>query len=836
MGELPQDISYAFRALRRNPGFAAVVVLSLALGIGANAAIFTLVNAVLLRTLPVKAPGELVALGDPARTNSLSMGSVRADLFSYPLYKDVRDNNRFLTGLAASGRAGRLDAHIDSANAGVEHPRGRLVSGNYFSVLGVTAQLGRMLDSSEDLAIGASPVVVMSDGYWTRRFQRNAAVIGRAIVVNNAQYTIIGVAPPTFTGEIVGQDYDLWIPLTMQGVLMPNEKALDQRGAAWLLLLGRLKPGVTLAQARAAATTLIREFMANNATSAGEAELLRKGRIFISSGARGFSRVRQTYELPLLTLMIGVGLLMLIICANVANLLLARAVARSREMAVRVAVGAGRLRLVRQLLTESAVLGLLSAAAGLAVAYWGSHLLLALVADGASAIPLRVQLDLPVLAFTVGITAVAVTLFGLAPALIASRVDLASTMRASARSLTGGAMGARGRRIPVGKLLVSGQIGLSLVLLVGAALLVRSLQTVANADAGLDRDHLLIVDVDTKGRGLTGDRLNAFVDELRSRLAGVPGVVAVSESENGIFSGTDSETSFHVTGFTEQTSDDSLGSYDRVGPGYAGALGARVVQGRDLAASDPANGSPVALVNASFAKHYFGDASAIGRAFRYADTTSVTIVGVIADTKDHTLTGAPVRRFYMQYNNRLLDEPGGLRFEVRAAGDPAALVQAVRRAVKALDPAISLDGDNPLSDLMRQSIREERLLARLASGFGVLALLLAAIGLYGVMTYAVSRRTGEFGLRVALGAQRTNVLKLVLGDALTLVVLGVAAGVPLAVAGTSLLRSQLHGVAVTDPTAILAALSVLAVSATVAALIPALRATRVEPLAALRED
>jgi predicted permease len=309
----------------------------------------------------------------------------------------------------------------------------------------------------------------------------------------------------------------------------------------------------------------------------------------------------------------------------------------------------------------------------------------------------------------------------------------------------------------------------------------------------------------------------------------------VSYSDNGIFNGSDSRTSLHVDGFTIQTGEDTLGAYDRVGPAYAHALGARILQGRDIAASDPASGAPVALVNESFAKHYFGDASAIGRTIHY-DTVAVTIVGVIADTKDHTLTGAPERRFYLQYENHLTGTPYGLRFEVRAAHNPSALIEPVRRAIKAYDPELAIDDNSPLSLLMRQSIREERLLARLASGFGFLALVLAAVGLYGVMSYAVVRRTGEFGLRMALGAQRGNVVGLVLGDAFRLVALGLVGGVPLAIAGTRLLRSQLHGVGATDPMAIGVALAVLAASAFTAALIPALRATRVDPLAALRED
>jgi predicted permease len=534
--------------------------------------------------------------------------------------------------------------------------------------------------------------------------------------------------------------------------------------------------------------------------------------------------------------MVGVGLLMLIICANVANLLLARAMARSREMGVRLAIGAGRGRLVRQMLTESTLVAAFSALTGLAVAWWGSRGLLALVADGGRTIPLDVRLDQPVLAFTLAVTIVAVALFGLVPALRGSRVDLATAMRANAKSVTGGGIGRRGQRVPLGKLLVAGQVGLSLVLLVGATLLVRSLQSVQRVETGLDRDHLLIVDADARGRGYHGPRLLSLVGELSARLARLGGVAAVGYSENGVFSGTESQDNIQVQGFTPHSPEDSLAFSDNVGPGYFHALGTRVLQGREFDETDIVHTLPVAVVNATFARFYFGDASPVGKTIRLNDTTAMTIIGVVADTKDHQLAGATDRRFYMSFPQMTNGEPGSLRFEVRVEREPAAVVNAVRREFGAQDRLLVIDGIDPLASLMRQSVSQERLLSRLATGFGVLALLLAAVGLYGVMTYAIVRRTGEIGLRVALGAQRGDVIGLVLGDALRLVGLGLAVGVPLAFASTRLLRTQLHGVQPTDPTSLAVALSVLTASAVVAALIPALRAARVPPLVALRED
>jgi putative ABC transport system permease protein len=837
LADLRQDLAYGWRMLRRNAGVTTVVVLTLALGIGANTAIFTLVNAVLLRTLPVAAPDELVAIGDPSRTGGMSFStSARSDLYSYVSYRELATGHEFLSGLAASGRMDRLDVLADSGATEAGHPRGRFVSGNYFRVLGVSALRGRTFDGTEDQTIGGAPAVVISHGYWMRRFAGDDGVVGRDILINGSRFSVIGVTPPWFSGEIVGRTTDVWLPISMQTVLYPNRPMLADPQAYWLLLLGRRKPGVTLDQAEAGLTQRIRQLLVRQATSAATAEGIDRMRTWVSSGAKGFSNVRVSYQAPLITLMVGVAVLLLIICANVANLLLARAVTRGREMSVRLAIGAGRARLVRQLMTEGAVLGLLGAAAGLVVARWGSRLLLALVADGGNVLPLDVALDLRVLAFTASLSVLAVALFALAPALRASRVDLASAMRASARALTGGVLGARGQRIPVGKLLISAQVALSLVLLVGTALLVRSLQNLQGSDTGLDRDHLLIADVDIYSRGYLGERLMQASRDLRERLARLPGVEAVSFSANGIFSGSESSNNVGVPGFVAHERTDSIVRYDEVGPGYANAIGARLLEGRDFTDADVRGTEPVLLVNQTFVRFYFGDVNPVGRVIRVNDSTHARIVGVVADVKDHSLTDAPVARYYVPYLQHLFGDPGALRLLVRTGGDPAALSIAVRRAVGDFDRDLPIDDLEPLSALMRDSVREERLLARLASGFGVMALLLAAVGLYGVMTYAITRRTGELGLRVALGAGRGTVIGMVVGDAMRLVALGVVVGVPLALAASRLLRNQLHGVGTTDPVSLTIALVVLGTCSVVAALLPAWRASRVAPVVALRED
>lgn len=840
LSELHQDVSYAVRTLKRNIGFTAIIVGALAVGIGANTAVFTLIDAVLVRALPVVHPEQLVSVGDPTRIGSLSQGSPRTDMMSVPLYRDLAAQNQVFSSVLASGRAGRIDARIDDAHAEFEHPRGRFVSGTYFSLLGIKPLLGRVFDPSMDSVEAASPVVVISHSYWTRRFKNDPKVLGRQILVDGVKVAIVGITPPSFTGEIVGQSYDLWIPLTMHDAMQPNQKSATDRNTSWLLVLGRLKPGATLAQAEKQLPPIIEHSIVANTTPQNAAAFLgRERRYYVQSGAKGFSRFRNTFHAPLVTLMIGVALLLCIICANVANLLLARSIARGREMAVRLALGADRARLVRQLMTESLVLAGVAAAVGLFIAWWGSRGLLTLASAGTS-VPIDLGMDLPVLAFTLGLSVLAVGLFGLAPALRASRVDLASTMRANAHSVTGSALGGRGQRASMGKLLIAGQVALSIVLLVGATMLVRSLRNVRNVDVGLDRDHLVIVDVDIRAHGYKGAELASLVRTLRDRIASLPGVDAVSYSENGIFSGTDSGTNIEVPGFVAKTPDDSSVAYDQVGTGYFRTIGTHILAGHDISSQDEDVLPRTGVVNESFTKFYFPNKSAIGQYVHFSDSVAVQIVGVVADTRDHELTGVPDRRIFFPYihpdDPANLGEAGSLRFVVHTRGEPTDVVRPIRQAIVAVNPSLPIDGVDALTTLMAATIAQEQLVAQLATGFGILALLLAAIGLYGVMTYAITRRTGEIGLRVALGAARVDVMRMVLGDAMRVVLTGMVAGLILALASTRLLATQLHDVATTDPISIGVAAGVLLLSAIVAVALPAFRASRVSPIVALRAE
>src|SRR6185295_15785394 len=605
-----QDLRYALRSLRLSPAFTIVATLSLALGIGANTAIFSFIDALLLRSLPVRAPEQLVALGDPSRTGGKSEGSIRTDLFSVPLYREIRDRNQVFSGVFASGRAGRITVGNDRASAKPETARGRLVSGNYFSVLGVSAFRGSTFTGEEDRSPGAAPYVVISYDYWQRHFAADPGAIGRPLTLNGYPFTVIGVTPPEFFGDIVGSATDVWIPLMMQRQINPGYAFLDHWDISWLLLMGRLKPGVSVAQAHSSIGTLFNQLIATHVIAAevlpdNPSEL----HIDVTPGGSGFSYLRRQFSRPLATLMAIVALVLIIACANVANLLLERATGRQKEISVRLALGAGRSRLVRQLLTESLVLALLGGALGVLFAYWADAGLLKLIGASRSA-ALDTRPNLHVLAFTAAVALLTGVLFGLAPALRSTRVELAPALKESSRNVAGAGAG---RRWQLGKVLVVSQFAVSLLLLMGAGLFVRTLVNLQRLNLGFQREGLLMLQLDPVAAGYPRERLGTFIEQFLERLRAVPGATAVTLSENGLFSGTESSTSILISGRQPIPDPDDDVAYDRVAPDYFGVVGIPILLGRSLSQQDRAGAPRVAVINETMARFYFPNQNPLGQ-------------------------------------------------------------------------------------------------------------------------------------------------------------------------------------------------------------------------------
>jgi predicted permease len=832
--QLVQDLAYALRTFRRSPTFTVVAVLSLALGIGANTAIFSLINALLLRQLPVQEPERLVAVGDPSRVGSLSTGNVRSDLMSVPMYEEIRDQNHVFSSVFASGRVGRLSAGIEPSGE-PESARGRLVSGNYFSVLGVRAVRGRTFTAQEDGAPGSAPIVVISHAYWKRRFAQDPQVIGRRITLNNHPFTIIGVVPPGFFGDIVGAAPDLWIPLSMQPQVNPGRDYHDRWDTSWLLLMGRLAPGASLEKARAEINVLFPRIVKEH-TGSGISDQLLPGpdqmRVEVTSGAAGFSYLREELSQPLFTLMAMVALVLLVACANVANLMLERALARQKEIAVRLALGAGRARLIRQLLTESVLLSVLGGALGLLFAFWASKALLQLVAGGAAA-SVDLRPDLPILGFTAAIAILTGILFGLAPALRSTRVELAPTLKESARSVAG--QGAGGRW-SLGKLLVVVQFALSLLLVMGAGLFLRTLQNLERLDLGYDRNSLLLLNVEPVAAGYEGARLETFPRELIDQLQALPGVRAATFSENGIFSGTESGTTVRIEG-VQSPDGDGLGvAYDCIGAGYFQTIGIPLAAGRDITLQDGPGAPYVAVINEAMAQKYFAGVSPLGKRIVVTGPPDqeYEIVGVARNARDHDLRGAVEPRLYIP-----LVQSGDIGIDINleiSTREPAALIEPVRQAIRAYDPNLPIREIDTLSSMVVETIANERTIARLAVIFGLLALVLAAIGLYGVISYSIARRINEIGIRMALGARRPLVLWMILRETLLLALAGIALGVPAALGSTRVVASRLFGLSAWDPATLATAIGILILVALGAGLIPGSRATRVSPVQALRYE
>ena len=828
-----QDLRFALRMLRKNPGFTAIAVLTLALGIGANAAIFTVIDALLLRSLPVAHPEQLVAVGDPTRVHSWSTGTPRTNSFSYPLYREIKQHNEVFSSLLATSRLDYPRIIIDKGTEGIN---ARLVSGSYFQTLGVHAAAGRTFTEEEDQAPGKDPVAVISHGYWLRRFAGDASVIGRTVRLNSYPVTIIGVTEPGFIGEVVGDRIDVWVPMMMEPQLMPGRVFLENPDIASLLLIGRLKPGVSMLQAKANLDELVKSAWMGplNATmSADDRNAVKQMQINVqvSGGGRGLSRVREELGAPLLLLMGMVGLVLLVACINVANLMLARSAARRREMAVRFAVGAGAGRVMRQMLTESLLLAGLGGGVGLLLAKWGASALVGMVNAGSGVRSLLV-VDWRVLGFTAGICVLAALVFGLGPALQFVRVKLGTALKEGGRE---SGTGARGK---TGQILLSAQIAMGVFVVMGASLLARSMRNLQEEDLGYSQEKLLLVRVDASAGGYQKAAVQGVTQELLLRFAALPGVRGVTASKNGLYSGGESSDAIRLDGATP--SNDKTTTDDEVGPNYFSTIGVPMVLGREISQEDFARGAHVAVVNEAFVKFYFEGRNPIGHNVAIEDSDHpenppYEIIGVARDVRDHDVREIPRRRMYAPLTSAISDESGSINFEL-SAENPGALINPVRNAIRDLNPELVFDNIRTASELVSQSLRSQVLVAQLSVLFGVLVLVLVCIGLYGTMAYNVAMRTKEIGLRMALGVPRGAVIWMVAREAWVVLAIGVAIGVPAGIAGSRWIRAMLFEVGGGDPVSIGWAILALVCVCLVAAVVPARRAVRVEPMVALRYE
>lgn len=833
-----QDLRYAARQLRKSPGFTTVAVLTLALGIGANTTIFTVVNALLLKMLPVKDPQQLVIVGDPSEPNNQSNGTPQTTVFSYPLYKELHDRNSVFTGLAAAGADHRTEVDAGQGEGSTEKVNGRLVSGNYFALLGLQPAAGRLLSDADDTVENGNPVVVLGYSYWQRKFALSSLIIGRDIRLNGSPFTVVGVAPEGYDGDVVGEQMALYVPLTMQPEIIRGRHWLKTPNSSWLSLIGRLKPGLTPAQAEANLNIVFEQAQKGDygaLLSSDDRNAIRELHLHInvSPGGGGLSQLRGEFKTPLVLLMGIVGLVLLIACVNVANLLLARASVRNKEIAVRLAIGATRRRVLQQLLTESVLLAFLGGIAGALLAIWGVRLLVTIFAN--TILPL--DPDIRVLAFTFFTCLLTGILFGLVPALKTASVGVSPALKDAARGTV-----ETGARFGWGKALIAGQVALSLLVLFAAGLLVRSLQKLMSQDFGYRRDHLIVARLDATSAGYAKEKMKPLAEQLSGRLAATPGVRAVTYSTNGLFAGTESNDAILVPGFNLR---DRVAMEDYVGPDYFSAVGIPILAGRGIEPQDRETTTRVAVVNEAMVKHFFAGQNPIGRQFKIDDPDwldkPITIVGVSRNAKDHGNAGAgealhdPVKpRFYLAFQQ--MPDPIQIVLEVQAAGAPSSAVSTVMAQIKAADTHLPISFIETLESRVDQSAGDQIALAKLSAFFAALALLLACIGLYGVMSYTVAGRTREIGVRMALGARPGDVLRLVLREGLLLVASGLVVGVPLALVTCRVLHSFLFGLKSTDPLSMAAVVVLLGAVGTIAGLIPARRAAKVDPMVALRYE
>jgi macrolide transport system ATP-binding/permease protein len=832
LASLLQDLRYAARGLWNNPGFTVVVVLSLSIGIGANTALFSVLNAVLLKSLPVAHPEELYALSNP-----LSRSSVK-NIFSYPMFERMR-NVTGQNGMAAMSRIAdtrvAFDGDRETAPGAVQ-----LVSGEFFALAGLAPALGRLIGPDDNRTGGGQPVAVISHDLWQRRFGGSAGALGRGLALNGSHFTIVGVAPTGFTGMWLESRTDIWIPLVMQQAVRYSQNFssmnadadkpwIDQEGILWLNLIVRTRTHA------AALDTVFRQSVAQTAQSIGDPEIRRlalRQRLSLDPFAQGFSNfLRRRFTGPLFALMAMVALILLIACANTASLLLARANRRQGEIAVRLAVGAGRGRLIRQLLTESFLLTAIATAVGLAFSNAASELLVrSTLGTTAGPTPFSTGADARVLGFTIALSALTTLLFGLVPALRATRVDLESALRAGARGVREGA------GVNIQKLLVVSQMALTLILAVGAIWFADSLRNLADVRLGFDKEHVVTVWINPQSAGYPSDRLQQVYQRLADGVEAVPGVRSASIAMCGLASGCRDISDIKIVGYDARPGEQVLVQENYIGPDYFSTVGMRLLAGRNFTTRDSKDASPVAIVSEAVARRYFPGGSAIGHRFGYTDkgaTVRTEIVGIVADARVNSAREEPPLMAYYPIQQGIVY---GGSLEVRVTGDPATRMADIRQAVMKVDRNLPIVRITALAEQVSGNLRQDRLIMWLTSAFGLLALGLGCFGLYGVMSYAVARRVGELGIRLALGAPESRLFRMVFGESLALIAVGLTLGLSFVFAVSRLVSGILFGVKVNDPVLVGLAAVVLTATAMLTAFFPARRASRISPVAALKYE
>ena len=828
--DLWQDVHFGFRMLLKNPGFTAVAVITLALGIGANTAIFTLIDQVILRLLPVKSPEQLVLLGTHGPYWGLNLGP---NTFSYPMYRDLRDHNEVFEGVAA-----RYSIDVSFSYGGQnERGHGELVSGNYFEVLGVPSVLGRTFTPSDDTVPSAHPLVVLSFDYWRRRFGADPAILNQTLNINNHPMTVIGIAARGFHGYEVGQPVDMFVPLMMKAQMTPTWNELEDRRAWWLNVIARLRPGVIRAHAEAAINVLHRQMLQREVKDIEEqSEQFRaqyvNQHLQLLAGGKGLSMLREQVSEPLLVLMGMVAFVLLIACANLAGLLVARGASRQKEVAVRLSLGATRRRVICQLLVEGLLLAVTGGTLGLLVANWVGNILLTMQPFEGITRQFTARPDLRILGFTMVLSLLTGLFFSLVPALQATRLELASLLKDEAGTASG-----TGHQVWFRKALIVGEVALSLVLLVGTGLFARSLYNLQHVDPGLKTDHLISFSIDPSQDGYSQVRMRSLFQSLQEKLSMLPGVRAVSMAQFPALTGSEPRMTIKVEGYRSREDEGMSPVLNFVGPRYFSTMGIPLVAGREFTSRDGPSAPKVVIINEKMARYFFGGENPIGRHIGPAgvkDPIDIEIVGVVKDSKTITVRDDVAQCMYFPYQQ---DETLSIMtFYARTVQPPEEMANSLQQVVRESDPSLPVFELKSVKLQVGESLFIDRIIATLSASFGLFATLLVAVGLYGITAYSVARRTRELGIRVALGATRSDVLRLVMREVVLMTALGVAIGLPAALALCQVIRSVLFGLTSYDPLALIFATVLLVFVTFLSGLLPAHWATRIDPMVALRYE